>query len=424
MLFYYILAQILLQVLKKGHVLIKLKADYVVTLNEKYEIIQNGEILFDEKIIKVGQNLNDGINPIYLGKNSVIMPALINTHTHLEFSSNNTRLEYGDFMRWLNSVLEHREDLFHNCKSECYKSAIKEMKKSGVCAFGQISSTGADLKYLKHSPLKVVYFNEIIGSNPATVDMMFQDFSTRLKESEEIQNYKFKIGISIHSPYSVHPILAQKVINIAKEKNLPIQTHFMESKAEKKWLTKGEGEFKIFFEKYFKNAKPFIKPLEFISMFKDTNTTFVHCVHADDEELQKISELGGFITHCPISNRLLNVGLLNLESVKNYSIPYNVATDGKSSNYSLNMFKEIRSALLMHTDLHPKYLAKDLLKSVTINAAKALGLNNGSLEEGKDADIITFSLPNKVENLELLPLQIILHTNKVNDLYINGKEIK
>ena len=159
-------------------------------------------------------------------------------------------------------------------------------------------------------------------------------------------------------------------------------------------------------------------------MFKDTNTTFVHCVHADNEELQKISEIGGFITHCPISNRLLNVGLLNLESVKNYSIPYNVATDGKSSNYSLNMFKEIRSALLMHTDLHPKYLAKDLLKSVTINAAKALGLNNGSLEEGKDADIITFSLPNKVENLELLPLQIILHTNKVNDLYINGKEIK
>ena len=403
--------------------MIKLRADYVLTLNDKYEIIENGEVLFDEKIIAVGKDLDDSVPAEYLGKNSVIMPALINTHTHLEFSSNYTHLEYGDFMSWLNSVLEHREDLFHDCKSECYKSAIKEMKKSGVCAFGQISSSGNDLKYLKHSPLKVVYFNEIIGSNPAAVDMIFQDFLARIKESEEVQNDKFKVGLSIHSPYSVHPVLMRKVIEIAKAKNYPIQTHFMESKAERKWLEKGEGEFKIFFEKHFKNAKPLITPIEFIEQFKNTNTTFIHCVHANEEEMQKISEINGYVTHCPISNRLLNVGLLNLESVKNFSIPYNVATDGKSSNYSLNLFKEIRSALLMHTDLHPKYLAKDLIKAVTVNAAKALGLNNGSLEEGKDADIISFKLPNGVENLELLPLQIILHTEKVSRLYINGSEI-
>ena len=404
--------------------MIKLKADYILTLNDKYEIIKNGEVVFDDKIIKVGTDLNESVPSIYLGKNSVIMPALINTHTHLEFSFNYTHLEYGDFISWLNSVIEHREDLFHGCKSECYKSAIKEMKKSGICAFGQISSTGNDLKYLKHSPLKVVYFNEIIGSNPAAIDMIYQDFLTRVEDSLATQNDKFKIGLSIHSPYSVHPILMKKIIEIAKTYNLPIQTHFMESKAERKWLEIGEGEFKIFFEKHFKNAKPLIKPLEFIEQFRDINTTFIHCVHANEKDLQKISEIGGQITHCPISNRLLNVGLLNLESVKNFSIPYNVATDGKSSNYSLNLFKEIRAALLMHTDLHPKYLAKDLIKSVTINAAKSLGLNNGSLEAGKDADIITFKLPNKVENIELLPLQIILHTNKVDNLYVNGKEIK
>jgi len=398
---------------------LKLKADYVVTLNEKYEIIKNGAVEFDTKITYVG---SDTENAIYLGKNSVIMPALINAHTHLEFSSNHTLLEYGDFIGWLNSVLEHRENLFLNCKGECYKSAIKEMKKSGTCAFGQISSTGNDLKYLKHSPLKVVYFNEIIGTNPATVDMIYQDFLARIEESKAIQNDKFKIGISVHSPYSVHPVLTQKAIEIAKAQNLPVQTHFMESKAERKWLDKGEGEFKIFFEKHFKNAKPLITPLEFIDQFKEVNTTFIHCVHANEKELQKISEINGNISHCPVSNRLLNVGLLNLERVKNYSIPYNTATDGKSSNYSLNLFKEARSALLMHTDLHPKYLAKDLLKSITINASKALGLNNGSLEEGKDADIITFKLPNGINDLELLPLQIILHTNKVDQLYINGKE--
>ena len=401
--------------------MIKLKADYVITMNEKNEILQNAEVLFDKEIIDIGYNLPG--KSIYLGKNSVIMPALINTHTHLEFSHNKTSLNYGDFITWLDSVITSREELFFSCKGECYKNAIEEMKKSGVCAFGEISSTGNDLKYLKHSPLKVVYFNEIIGTNPAIVDAMYQDFLARFENSKKIENEKFKVGVSIHSPYSVHPILMDKVIEIAKKENIPIQAHFMESRAERIWLDKGEGEFKLFFEKHFKNAKPLINPIEFLEKFQNTNATFIHCVYANENELNKINELNAYIAHCPVSNRLLNVGKLDLEKVKNYSIHYSVATDGLSSNYSLNLFKEIRSALLMHTDLHPKYLAKDLLKSVTRNGAKQLNLNNGSLEKGKDADLITFKLPNSVKDLDYLPMHVILHTNEVERLYINGEKI-
>jgi len=403
--------------------LIKLKADYVLLMDNKNTILKNAEVIFDKKIIDVGYDLKKCEQEIYLGENSILMPALINSHTHLEFSSNKTLLEYGDFILWLNSVIEHRENLFINCKGDCFKKAVDEMKKSGVCAFGEISSTGDDLRYLKHSPLKVVYFNEIIGTTPAAVDMLYQDFQARLNESMELQNEKFKIGISIHSPYSVHPLLMDKVLNIARSENLPVQAHFMESKAERRWLDEGEGEFKLFFEKHFKNAKPLIKPIEFIEKFRGLKATFIHCVHANEEEFEKIKEINASIAHCPVSNRLLNVGLLDLEKVKNYSIDYSVATDGLSSNYSLNLFKEIRAALLMHVSLHPKYLAKDLLKAVTKNAAKSLGLNNGEIKKGKDADLITFKLPNSVENLELLPLQIILHTNEVEKLYINGKEV-
>ncbi len=401
--------------------MIKLKADYILSMNKNFDILKNAEILFDKKIIDIGYNLPG--KSVYLGKNSVLMPALINTHTHLEFSSNKTSLNFGDFISWLDSVILNRETLFNECKHKCFKNAINEMKKSGICTFGEISSSGNDLKYLKHSPLKIVYFNEILGTNPAIVDILYQDFLARINESEQLQNENFKIGISIHSPYSIHPILLDKAIALAKEKNLPVQTHFMESNAERRWLDNGTGEFKLFFEKHFKNAKPLIKPMEFLEKFQDINTTFIHCVYANDKELEKINKLNAYIAHCPVSNRLLNVGLLSLEKVKNNSIDYSIATDGLSSNYSLNLFKEIRAALFMHIDLHPKYLAKDLLKAVTINAAKSLGLNNGSLEKGKDADIISFQLPGAVENLELLPMQIILHTNEVNKLYVNGEEI-
>jgi len=404
--------------------LIKLIADYILCFDKENKILKNAEVLIDKKIIKIGKNLKAN-KEIYLGKNSCLLPAFINPHTHLEFSLNDTLLKYGDFIVWLNSVIEEREFLFFNCKSECYKNALNQMKKSGVCAFGEISSSGSDLKYLKHTNLKVVYFNEIIGTTPSAVDALYQDFLARLNESKEIekQNANFKSAISIHSPYSVHPILMEKVIQIAKKEDLLIQAHFMESKAEREWLDKGEGEFKKFFEKHFKNAKPLIKPLEFLEKFKNTNTSFVHCVWANDEELKKIKELNASIIHCPVSNRLLNVGKLNLKKVKNLEIEYSIATDGLSSNYSLNMFKELKSALFLHNEFNPKEFAYELLQSITTKAAKALQLNNGSIEEGKDADLISITLPNEIKDLDYLALNVLLHTNEVDKLFINGEEI-
>jgi cytosine/adenosine deaminase-related metal-dependent hydrolase len=401
----------------------RLKADYIITMNSEFEIIENGEVLFDNKILKIGHFESD-IPSIYLGKNSVIMPGLINTHTHLEFSANNTTLEYGDFMKWLNSVIDNREDLLMGCKDDCYKKAINQMKKSGIVAFGEISSTGEDLKHIKNCELKVVHFNEIIGSNPAAVDALYQDFLGRLSESKKHNSDKFKASVSIHSPFSVHPIVVKKVIELAKEDDMTISAHFLESPAEREWLENSKGDFKVFFQTKLNQSNSFITPMEFLELFRDVKTHYIHAVQSNENEFQEISNQNASIAHCPISNRLLNAGLLDLERVKNLSIPFTVATDGLSSNYSLNLFKELRNALFMHTCLHPKYLAKDLLKAVTINASDVLGFDNGSIEIGKDADLISFKLPNKVKDLELLPLQIILHTNEVDQNFVNGKKLE
>ena len=403
--------------------MIKVKANYILTMDNNFEIIENGEVIFDKKIIKIGKDLEKNIKTIDLGKNSVLMPGLINTHTHLEFSANNTSLIYGDFITWLNSVLVKRENLLNECGINCYKKAIDEMKKSGIVAFGEISSTGLDIEFLKHSPLKVVLFNEIIGSNPASVDVLYQDFLSRLKESQKHQNENFIPSISIHSPYSVHPIVIKKVLEIARKENMVVSAHFMESKAERDWLDNNKGDFKLFFKTHLNQTQAVTSPNQFLAQFEGIKTHFIHCVWANEEELQTISKMSASIAHCPISNRLLNTGLLDIERIKNLNIPYSVATDGLSSNYSLNLFKEIRASLLMHTGLHPKYLAKDLLKSVTKNAGEILGLNNGSIEVGKVADLISFRLPNEVD-IDDLPLQIILHTNEIEKMWINGEKIE
>jgi cytosine/adenosine deaminase-related metal-dependent hydrolase len=350
------------------------------------------------------------------------MPGLINTHTHLEFSANNTSLIYGDFITWLNSVLLKRDTLLNDCQNNCYKKAINEMKKSGIVAFGEISSTGLDLEQIKDCDLKVVYFNEIIGSNPAAVDALYQDFLSRLSESKKYENEKFIPSISIHSPYSVHPIVIKKVLDIAKKENMVVSAHFMESKAEREWLDHNKGDFKLFFKTHLNQDKAITTAQEFLEQFEGVKTHFIHSVWATEEELQTISNMNATIAHCPISNRLLNTGLLDIERVKNLNIPYSVATDGLSSNYSLNLFKEIRASLLMHTGLHPKYLAKDLLKAVTSTAGEILNLNNGMIEVGKFADMVSFKLPNKVD-VEDLCLQTILHINEVEKMWINGEKV-
>ena len=169
----------------------------------------------------------------------------------------------------------------------------------------------------------------------------------------------------------------------------------------------------------------FAKPSTFLHQFKDIkHLSFTHCVQANQKELQQIQELGASIIHCPNSNRLLNNSILNLSYIKD--IPLAMGTDGLSSNHTLNMFEEIRNSFFMHSNFDANHLARKLLLASTNGGGKALGLKKGVLKTGYDADIISFKLPDIVENKdeEDLAIAIILHTTKVNHTYIQGKHIE
>ena len=355
-------------------------ADYILTMDKENRVIRKGAAVFDKKIIEVSGDLEalqkkySDFELIDGGENSVLMPGLVNTHIHLEFSNNSTDLEYGSFLGWLYSVMEKREELIESCSKECYDKTIKTMLRSGTTAFGAVSSYGFDMQSCVDAPQKVVFFNEVIGSNPAAVDGMLADFTSRLEKSLGHRSDKFFPGVAVHSPHAVHPVLAKKVLGMAREKGLPVTAHFMESRAERRWLDADTGEFKPFFQQFLKTETAVVRPREFLELFEGVQTLFTHCVQATGEELDMIDRLGAGIIHCPVSNRLLGVGLLNLEEVKNREIPYTLGTDGLSSNYSVNLFKELRAALLMHTELDLHLLARDLLRSVTVTASRALGL--------------------------------------------------
>jgi cytosine/adenosine deaminase-related metal-dependent hydrolase len=214
-------------------------------------------------------------------------------------------------------------------------------------------------------------------------------------------------------------VILQKAISEARKRKIPLTTHFLESKAEREWLEKGEGEFKAFFEKYFNTSTPVTTIEEFIHAFDHYPALFTHAVWANREELDHLAQKGHTIAHCPRSNRYLGVGRLKIESLP---MPYALATDGLSSNDSLSLLDEMRAALMLHNDLEIKALAQDLIDAATKDAARALRLNTGEIAPGKAADFALLTLPDIPQSDEEIALWSILHTREASAVYIAGEQ--
>ncbi|SFV55372.1 BOX elements [hydrothermal vent metagenome] len=402
-------------------------------LNPKYIYIdstfkENIAVAFDKQIeaIDTLENLRKKYPyaTIRQGRrNSVLYPGFINTHVHLEFSANKTTLKYGEFMPWLNSVIANREDLVGKCDNNLMLKACEEMMESGITTFGAISSFGTELEVCIKTPQKVLFFNELIGSQASTADMLYGYFLERLNASKRCGSGIIP-AIAIHSPYSVHPIVLKRAVEIAKNEKLPLSAHFLESQAEREWLENNSGEFLEFFQKFFSTSKSVSNITEFMESFDNTPTHFTHAVQATKEELEYLADKGHSIAHCPRSNRLLGCGRLKIEELIKLDMPFTTATDGLSSNYSLNIFDELRATLMIHHIESLNSLSNLLIKSITSIPAQIFNLNSGEIAIGKDADFALVNLPDQPHLLNDIALQTILHTKKVDTLFILGENIK
>lgn len=403
-------------------------ADFVVLCDAEFRVIKEGGICFEAgEILRV-----DSYRALcerypnarsYYYESCALTPALANLHLHLEFSQNQGTLRLGDFGNWLDSVIENREALMDTDTLElAMQQGIQESLRSGVGFVGAISSYGYDLEVLANSPLRVLYFNEVIGSKVEALDILFQNFLARLRDSKSLQSERFTPAIAIHSPYSVHSKLLEKVLGIARAENLPLSVHFLESQAEREWLESSTGYFKDFYQRFFGgNTQSFYSTQSFLEFFQGIeNAYFVHCLEADSRVLESIATLRGKVITCPKSNRLLNAKFLNLDALKEYKIPFCLGTDGKSSNDSLSLLDELRIALFVYPSEPLEEFARELLLSVTRNAFLNTTFRLGTLSVGNLADFAVFKMP---KTPEFLAQNLILYAKEASALYINGREV-
>lgn len=394
------------------------------SINRDYGVLIEGGKISQVAPFSELKNAFPNIKAVFK-EDCVLLPALINAHIHFEFSNNVASFAYGDFGRWLDSVIAKRDDVLGDI-TQSIKRAITQQLQSGVGSVGAISSYGYDLALLAHSPLRVVYFNEAMGSNPSALDTLFANLKARIADSKSYQSHTFTPAVALHSPYSLHNVFAKHALELAKELQTPVSAHFLESKHEREWLDCKSGYFYDFFAKTFgvKNPVPFFSAQSFLAQFDEMRALFTHCLYATHDELTHIAQNSHSVVICPRSNRLLcNTYFALQDAPKSLNIA--IGTDGKSSNNSVDILEELRSALFGYVDLDLYWLAKKLLLSATNAGGKALGIESGELKEGKNADIAFFKIPEVAQSKDIsqATLHFILQARWAESLYIAGREV-
>ena len=203
------------------------------------------------------------------------------------------------------------------------------------------------------------------------------------------------LGVSPHAPYTC----TVDTYRACAELGLPQATHFAESAAEREWLVDGSGDWSPLAE--FLVPPPGETGIRLLAAegLLGPSLMAAHCVHADAEEIALLAEHGVGVAHCPRSNGYLGCGVAPLDELVAAGVTVSIATDSPASTPSLDLFEEIRSAIVGararagRPDALPAATALEL---ATLGGARVLGLDDriGSLVPGKQADLAVISLVN------------------------------
>lgn len=295
---------------------------------------------------------------------------ITNAHTHLELgvlASQCPNIAGMDFTDWiinhvdkpLNELGNASERLF----TEMVKDSIQKLIDSGVTMVGDVTSSGASIAPLLKSGLHGMVYVEYLGTNPGQAQSKLNQVIAIIEKHRHHIQRGMHIGLSLHSPYSVHPELWKLGLDYAGQHHLPLCIHVAESPAEHEFMTNGTGAIA---ENYYPDANipalesPKKSPIQYLADIGalQQKPLLIHCVQVDDTDIRLIKESGSAVVHCPRSNLRLNCGRMPLEKFLEQGIPVLLGTDSLASSPSLDIFDEAEVAVALH---HGRVEAKDVL---------------------------------------------------------------
>lgn len=396
---------------------ILIKNANLISMDNKRPQIEEGiDILIeDTKIKEIDKDIKEDVDKIINATGKVVMPGLINTHSHIPMSIFRETVDGYITQDWLEQKIWPMEDKLTN-EDVYYASMLSciEMIKTGT-------TTINDMYFMTKDIIKAATDTGVRMQTTRTLMDLIGDGDTRIQELEElIQEYSNKeetisFNIGIHGFYTTNALYIKKCVELAKKYNLPIHIHFCENAKEKEDI---------------KTAYNVESPVELVKKyFKGMHVILAHSVKVDEKEINELANENIYVSHCPVSNLKLGCGIANISYMQEQGVTVSLGTDGQGSGSNLDLFESMKYTALLQKGIkeNPKELpAYDVLKIATINGAKALGLEEkiGTIEEGKNADIIIINLDSvttkPINNIFAEIVYNVKGTN-VETTIVNGK---
>ena len=392
--------------------------DALVVLPEGSEdVIGRHSIYIDGDVIAGIDNEPEGFNAdtVIDGHDRLVIPGLINAHTHTYMSMMRNCADDLSFMDWLFKRIDPIEGQLRD--EDAYWGSMLgqlEMIKSGTTCFNdQQMHIHQTTRAVMESGMRAVICRGLVGGEYDKNDMRLNQALEEMEDGKKCDRLGFFFGP--HAPYTCGPEYLKMVADVAKEKGIGIHIHLSESVTESENMRKDHNCTPI---EYALNAGVFEVP-----------TIAAHCVQVTPDDIKILADRKVSVVTNPASNMKLGNGFAPVPEMMAAGVNVCLGTDGAASNNSQNMFREMGFLSMIHKGTHktPQCIsAKEVFKIATINGAKALQLGDktGSIEVGKKADlaVLRLDVPSMMPNNNLFAaLCYSANGSEVESVIINGQ---
>jgi 5-methylthioadenosine/S-adenosylhomocysteine deaminase len=352
-----------------------IKGGIALTMNGV--VFDNGTVVVDNGLITyVGKESKEKADKVIDARGCAVMPGLVNAHTHVPmtiFRGYADGLSYGE---WMKKIQSAETKLTSGDVRSGATLGVLEMIRSGTTAFADMYIHEDEVaRVVKETGMRAALgYGMIEGLN--------EDADTKLKNREKFAKKwngtadgRITTMYAPHSAASCSKEFLIKVKELTAKDNSRIHIHVLETEDELKTMKKRYGICSI-------------NLLNGIGML-GAGVLAAHCIWLSDDDIDILKEKEVNVVHCPSSNMALGAGIAPIPKMLGKGINVALGTDSAASCGSLDIWKEMRCATLLHRLKDPQSMpSSKILEMATINGAQALGINAGVLAPGLLADII------------------------------------
>jgi len=357
----------------------------VITQDGRRRILKDVDIYVEDGIILEVGTVKRSADIVLDGRGKAALPGLINTHTHIPMNLFRGVADDMKLFEWLNEKIWPMERKLtpDHVEKGALLGMLEALRTGTTTIFDMYFFEERIAEAAERIGIRALLSSSIIdGETPET-----KNWREALNVAENfVKKWKGKSKRVIpsfgpHAPYTVGPEAMEATAEAASRYNVPVHIHLSEDSREVEQIKHTYG----------------VGPIEYAEIHRvlDLKTIAAHVVWPSDEEIEILRRKKVLVSHNPVSNMKTAAGVAPIPKMLSHGVLIGLGTDGAASNNILDMPETMKLAALIHKAVNrdPTLIkAQDVIDMATINPAKAMNLEIGSIEVGKRADIVIIDL--------------------------------